>query len=171
MSAQYTLAVSGGYTVGFNSKNIRVSNTPVSQNWHQGYQVNLMNGYQFADSPIELTSRVGMKYMASRGDYQNIPFQSQTYKVLLGLGILYHFDSPLVIGTLFTLENNLDFDAFVSQTSDLFRYSFQTEFFYPIATKIDALVHYSLAFTPLADLYLVTNPQHQLMLGLRYSVQ
>ncbi len=170
LQAQYTLALNAAYTTGFNSKNLRVTNTTISQNWHQGYQFNLVNGYHIKESPFEITSRIGMKYLKSEGDFQHLGFTTETYKVLLGLGALYHFESGLKLGAVFTLENNLDFDNFISQTSDLFRYSFQSEVYYPLFGNLDAMFHYSIALSPLKDHYLVTNPQHQFSLGLKFNI-
>ena len=170
LQAQYTLAINAAYTTGFNSKNLRVANTTVSQKWHQGYQLNLINGYQLKKSPFEITSRIGMKYLKSNGNFSQINFTTETYKILLGLGTLYHFESDVVVGAVFTLENNLDFDEFISQTADLFRYSFQGEVYYPIFNNLNAMFHYSIALSPLTDHYLITNPQHQVSLGLKFDV-
>jgi hypothetical protein len=168
--AQYTVAASGAYTTGFNSQRVEIVHSSVSQKWHQGYQFNLINGYRWIDKSVEITSRVGMKYLASLGEFQNIPYHTETYKLLVGLGTLFHFDSKITLGTLIMLENNLDFEDFIAQTSDLFRYSFQGEIYYLIRKKLALFLHVSVALTPLSDHYLVTNPQHQISLGIKYTI-
>ncbi len=170
LSAQYTLAVNGAFTFGSNTRSLELGNSVVNQQGHYGYQFNLINGYHLKESNFEITSRVGFKHLVSNGDFQQTPFSTETYRLLLGLGGLYHFESKVVVGALFILENNLDFDDFIAQTSDLFRYSFQGEVYYPIWNKLDGFFHYSIALTPLSDHYLVTNPQHQMALGLKYNV-
>lgn len=169
LSAQYTLGISGSYTVGHNSSPIQITNHRIDQNWHNGYQFNLWNGYQLKKQPIEITSRIGMKKLVSEGTYNEQRFQTEAYKFQLGAGALYHIDSTFTVGALFVLENNLDADQFISQTADLFRYSFQVESSYVIWKGLAVRAHYSIALTPLTDHYLITNPQHQLAIGLQYK--
>lgn len=167
---QYTLRLNAGYTSGFNTQTMMLANESLDQKWHKGYSVNIRNGFRLKESAIEITSLIGMKHLRSSGTYLWAPFETETYKMVLGLGTLYHFDNYLKVGVAFLLENNLDFDNFISQQSDLFRYAVQGEFYYPITEKWDASFRYSIAMTPLSDHYLITNPQHQIQIGLTYQV-
>ncbi len=167
--AQYTLGISGSYSFGANSSPIQITHQKVDQKWHQGYQFNLWNGYQLPNHPIEITSRLGVKKLSSRGVLKEQTFTTEAYKFQLGAGALYQFDSTINIGALFVLENNLDADQFISQTADLFRYSFQVESSYFIWKGLAVRALYSIALSPLSDHYLVTNPQHQLAVGVYYK--
>ncbi|MFT4754992.1 MAG: hypothetical protein ACI9GM_000994 [Salibacteraceae bacterium] len=168
--AQFTLALNGAYVLGTNSQSLKVNHSQVSQKWYTGYQFNVSTGFQLKESPLEITTRIGMKHLVSNGSLENLTFSTETYKLSLGLGSIYHFESKVAIGALMTLENNLDFENFISQTSDLFRFSFQGEIYYPVFDRIDVSVLYSIALTPLSDHYLLINPQHQIAFGLKYSI-
>ena len=169
--AQYSLAISGGYLTGFNSKPPHVYSQNVDQNWHQGYQATINNGFKLSNTPFELTSKVGFKYLASKGSYNNISVETNTYKMILGIGGLYQVTNSFCTGLTINLENNFDFENFITQTSNLFRYSIETNFYYQIIQNLDASLSYSVALTPLSDHYLVTNPQHQFTVGLRYRLR
>ena len=170
IQAQYSLLVDAGYIMGFNTKKIVVHHDEVHHNFAHGYQLNISNRYRLKESNLELTNKMGMKSIYSTGHTHDTDFDTETYKFVLTLGALYHINPTIAVGLSFGMENNLDFEYFRTQTSDLFRYSIQPEFEYAFSKRWSATFQYFATLTPLASHYLITNPQHQVQVGLRFKV-
>ena len=170
VNAQYHLAVEAQYVLGFNSKEINLHHQSASENLGHGYQFMITNSYHLPQSKFEPTFKIGTKYLYTSGQMDDLSYTTETYKFAMGLGTRYHIDSTFTVGAIFGLENNLDFDYFRTQTSDLFRYTAQGEIQYKIRPKWNAMLIYEYAFYPTSGHYLFTNPQHQIKVGFTYQI-
>jgi hypothetical protein len=168
--AQYNLSIETNYVMGFNTHNIGLQHLEVSENLAHGYQLMTVNSLRFKKTEVEPTIKIGMKYLRTSGSMVDLSYKTDTYKFAMAIGTRYHIDSTFTIGAFLGFENNLDFDYFRTQTSDLFRYSIQSEFQYKISRKWDAILIYDYAFLPTSDHYFFTNPQHQIKIGFIYRI-
>jgi len=168
--AQYRLSTELDYVLGFNSREIYLHHAHVDANLSHGYQLSIINSYQINESSFEPLVKIGMKYLSSSGEMDGLSYSTDTYKFTMGIGSRYYVSSKISIGALFGIENNLDFEHFRTQTSDLFRYSTQAEFQYQLDNHWAAAFTYDYAFYPTRDHYLFTNPQHQMKVGVIYRI-
>lgn len=170
VQAQYHLSTEVDYVFGVNSRDMSLHHARVNTNPSHGYQFMVINSYRIKESSFEPLIKLGYKYLNSSGSMEHLTYRSETYKLAIGLGTRYHISPQFSVGALLGIENNLDFENFRTQTSDLFRYSTQVEFQYVMTKHWATTFTYDYAFYPNRDHYLFTNPQHQIKVGIIYQI-
>jgi hypothetical protein len=115
-------------------------------------------------------TKLGYKSLFSNGSTSSSTFQTNTKKLVINVGSIYHFKKSISTGLFLGLENNLDFDDFRGQTSDLFRYSLQGEINYDLNNRWSTTLQFYTSITPNSHHYFLSNPQHQLLVGLKFRV-
>ncbi|UTW66350.1 outer membrane beta-barrel protein [bacterium SCSIO 12643] len=168
--AQYHLSTELDYVFGFNARDISLHHAHVDANSSHGYQFLVINSYRIKESSFEPLIKIGFKYLHTSGEMTHLKYDSDTYKLVIGIGSRYYVSPKISVGVLLGIENNLDFDYFRTQTSDLFRYSTQAEFQYQLTKHWASTFTYDYTFYPTRDHYLFTNPQHQMRVGIIYKI-
>ena len=170
LSAQYSLGLEANYVGGINNEDIYVHHTEVHQDWYNGYQLTLLNGYKFKEIPVSIITKVGYKSVFSMGYTPTSTFRTTTRKLVINVGSIYHLKKDFSFGLYLGLENNLDFEEFRAQTSDLFRYSLQGEVNYDLTDRWTTTLQLYTTITPTTHHYFLTNPQHQVLIGIKFRI-
>jgi hypothetical protein len=168
--AQYTLGLESNYVGGINKESIYVHHTEVRQEWFNGYQITVNNGYRFKKTPLSIMTKIGYKSLFSKGYTSKSTFHTTTRKLVINAGALYHFKKAFSTGLYFGLENNLDFEDFRAQTTDLFRYSVQGEINYEITKRCTTTLQLYTTIGPNFHHYYLVNPQHQVLVGFKFKI-
>lgn len=165
---QYGLSVSTNYVHAFGDKKINFQNTMYDLNATNGYEITLNNHYQFPNTRIQALLEVGFRQLHFSGSSSNLSYSGQHSKLIGAIGTRYELAEKMGVSGFIEVENNRVLDDFNLGDGDLFRVCLSLESSYFITEKLGFTALVSRAMTPITEVYIITNPQYQIRLGLVY---
>lgn len=171
-SAQSNIEIAASYVGGLGEDEILIWNSSINPEFSSGFDLRGIYTYKIKPAPIQAVAQLGYKQLnfSGSGSDDNSSYKGVTKKLSFALGGRYLIDDRWVAGAYLDIENNLDFDDYRTQTTDLLRYAAIVEVIYRIKYDIGISVAYSRAFYPLQDHYLIFNPANQFRLGINWAI-
>lgn len=167
--SQYNLSLGANYVYAFGERTIDFQSASYNLNTTQGFELTVNNSYQFPNTKIEGVFELGFRQLYFSGSSNNLIYKGQLVKLIGALGVNYSLTDKFDVASYIEAENNLAFDAFYSETGDLFRVSLSLESKLHLTKRLGITFLMSRAMTPISNAYIISNPQYQARLGLIYQ--
>ncbi len=164
------LEIHTSYLMGLPQKEIDLNNSTYHNNLAHGLESRICFNTWFIKSTYVISGSIGYKYLVQTGEGVNIKYSANSNRLVLGIAVRYSIRSSSYLSLGATIENNMDFEDFRSQTNDLFRYTIEGNFQGKLTGKLFYKLGYSAAIYPINQVYTIFNPQHQLNMGLAFKI-
>ncbi len=170
LSGQANFEVEAGILGAGNRQPLEIWEKQVETDVSLGMYARLGYSYFLNPSKIQPVILVGYKFLHVEGRAENWWYSGISHRVSLDLGCRYWPLKDWGVGTLFHIENNLDFEEWRTSTNDLLRYAWSGCVLYRVSKDFKILTSYRSAVYPRFNQYFLYNPQHQVLLGLNYRL-
>jgi len=170
LNAQSGLEISAEGLAGFQSSELTIYQSEVTDYNAYGFRAGVAYTYTFLEGDLETLLWLGYKRLDFTGQHQEKGISGYTQKALLRLGARYHFSDTWATGIFLTGSNNRDTDDFRASTSDNFRFGVEGEVLYRFLPWLGTTLSVHHVMYPTTDIYLVSNAPFHLQLGLNFNI-